>query len=103
MLCYLHTEQEKEEEDLDKGMGDLEGDSPEQIDRNMWLPEEDQNETEVHYGRIITRSDSYVIVAPEIRGDTWWQCRVRRSQNCCAGRYVRIYVLPTPVILLTSI
>ena len=43
--CYPTTGQDWE--DLDKEMGELGGDNPEQIDRNMWVPEEEQDETEV--------------------------------------------------------
>ena len=51
LLCHLHTEQDEDGEDFDKEMGELEGDNPEQIDRNMWVPEE-QDGTEVSYDRV---------------------------------------------------
>ena len=42
----------EEGEELDKEMGELGMDNPEEIERNLWVPEEDQDETEVsvyHY------------------------------------------------------
>ena len=36
-----------EDEDLDKQMGELGSEEPEHLDRNMWAPEEDEEEEKV--------------------------------------------------------
>lgn len=47
-MCNLYTEGGGEDE-IDKEMGEIGEDTPEQIDRNMWVPEEelDEEQTEV--------------------------------------------------------
>jgi midasin len=69
-------------EDLDKEMGELGVDNPEQIDRNMWVPEEEQDETEPQQSEEqqegSAESDEAKIVAQEGQPKP---CRSERGQE----------------------